>query len=332
MIEFLRCQYGVDRVAIVDTDCHHGDGTQDIYWHDPDTLFISLHQDGRTLYPGSGFPASWAGRMVATPQRPAAAPHTEEGFLRHPQRRPADSRRFQATAHRQLGRPGQSLLDHANMFSPGYAGDLAPECRHRRAGGGLLIEGAWLTSIWSSYMAVWISRVRSGLRYRQIRQSPAVTDAVKRPRPGARLLAERGNCEGPASGLQVSPAAFSRHRRLLRVAAGGDACEACGGAPRSTPYPTEGRHPGGASRAAPALPANRPRGDQASIKRRDRVPCRIERKTHLPSKTEERPSTYRSEGGIQGSKWTRPSMEMFHGLATAFSRHRHRRPRGRFLV
>ncbi len=55
MIEYIRQAYGVNRVAIVDTDCHHGDGTQDIYWHDPDTLFISIHQDGRTLYPGSGF-------------------------------------------------------------------------------------------------------------------------------------------------------------------------------------------------------------------------------------------------------------------------------------
>ncbi|HQN20203.1 MAG TPA: histone deacetylase, partial [Syntrophobacteraceae bacterium] len=55
MIEYLRNRYGVDRVAVVDTDCHHGDGTQDIYWHDPDTLYISVHQDGRTLYPGSGF-------------------------------------------------------------------------------------------------------------------------------------------------------------------------------------------------------------------------------------------------------------------------------------
>ncbi len=43
------------RVAVVDTDCHHGDGSQDIFWNDADTLFISLHQDGRTLYPGSGF-------------------------------------------------------------------------------------------------------------------------------------------------------------------------------------------------------------------------------------------------------------------------------------
>ena len=48
-----RC--GDRRVAIIDSDCHHGDGTQDIYWNDPDTLFISFHQDGRTLYPGTGF-------------------------------------------------------------------------------------------------------------------------------------------------------------------------------------------------------------------------------------------------------------------------------------
>jgi len=55
MVEYIRRHYGVRKVAIVDTDCHHGDGTQDIYWNDPDTLFISLHQDGRTLFPGSGF-------------------------------------------------------------------------------------------------------------------------------------------------------------------------------------------------------------------------------------------------------------------------------------
>ena len=54
MVEYLRRHWGIRRVAIVDTDVHHGDGTQDIYYHDPDTLFISFHQDGRTLYPGSG--------------------------------------------------------------------------------------------------------------------------------------------------------------------------------------------------------------------------------------------------------------------------------------
>lgn len=53
-LAYARHKYGDKRVAIIDTDCHHGDGTQDIFWNDPDTLFISFHQDGRTLYPGTG--------------------------------------------------------------------------------------------------------------------------------------------------------------------------------------------------------------------------------------------------------------------------------------
>jgi acetoin utilization deacetylase AcuC-like enzyme len=55
MIEYLRHKYGVKRVAVIDTDVHHGDGTQEIYYHDPDVLYVSFHQDGRTLYPGTGF-------------------------------------------------------------------------------------------------------------------------------------------------------------------------------------------------------------------------------------------------------------------------------------
>ncbi|OQX63176.1 MAG: histone deacetylase [Desulfococcus sp. 4484_241] len=83
MIEYLRTFHGIRRVAIVDTDCHHGDGSQDIYWHDPDTLFISMHQDGRTLYPGSGFPEEMggpnaAGRTLNIPLPPGTS---EEGFL-----------------------------------------------------------------------------------------------------------------------------------------------------------------------------------------------------------------------------------------------------------
>ncbi len=83
MIEFLREAYNIDRVAIVDTDCHHGDGTQDIYWHDPDTLFISIHQDGRTLYPGSGFPNELGGpNALGTTLNIPLPPNTsEDGFL-----------------------------------------------------------------------------------------------------------------------------------------------------------------------------------------------------------------------------------------------------------
>jgi acetoin utilization deacetylase AcuC-like enzyme len=44
---------GIKRIAIVDYDVHHGNGTQDCFWHDPDALFISLHQDNN--YPqGTG--------------------------------------------------------------------------------------------------------------------------------------------------------------------------------------------------------------------------------------------------------------------------------------
>ncbi|GAV21534.1 histone deacetylase family protein [Carboxydothermus pertinax] len=54
-VDYLRWVKGVKKIAIIDTDVHHGDGTQDIFYHDPDVLFISFHQDGRTLYPGTGF-------------------------------------------------------------------------------------------------------------------------------------------------------------------------------------------------------------------------------------------------------------------------------------
>ena len=41
--------FGIDRVAIIDWDVHHGNGTQDIFYNDPNVLTISLHQD--RLYP-----------------------------------------------------------------------------------------------------------------------------------------------------------------------------------------------------------------------------------------------------------------------------------------
>ncbi len=46
---------GAARVAYVDVDVHHGDGPDAIFAADPRVLTISLHQDGRTLFPGTGF-------------------------------------------------------------------------------------------------------------------------------------------------------------------------------------------------------------------------------------------------------------------------------------
>mgnify|MGYP006268486003 CR=1 FL=1 len=55
LVEYLREKYGLKRVLILDYDVHFGNGTSDIYYSDPSVLYISLHQDPRTLYPGTGF-------------------------------------------------------------------------------------------------------------------------------------------------------------------------------------------------------------------------------------------------------------------------------------
>jgi acetoin utilization protein AcuC len=55
MIECLREKHGLKRALILDYDVHFGNGTSDIYYEDPNVLFISLHQDPRTIYPGTGF-------------------------------------------------------------------------------------------------------------------------------------------------------------------------------------------------------------------------------------------------------------------------------------
>jgi acetoin utilization deacetylase AcuC-like enzyme len=44
--------HGLSRVAVLDFDVHHGNGTQDILWDDARALFVSSHQ--MPLYPGSG--------------------------------------------------------------------------------------------------------------------------------------------------------------------------------------------------------------------------------------------------------------------------------------
>ena len=44
--------HGAERVAILDWDVHHGNGTQDIFWGDPTVLFCSTHE--MPLYPGTG--------------------------------------------------------------------------------------------------------------------------------------------------------------------------------------------------------------------------------------------------------------------------------------
>ena len=61
--------HGVERVAIVDWDVHHGNGTQDIFWDDPSVLYCSTHQ--MPLYPGTGAKdETGVGNIVNAPLSP----------------------------------------------------------------------------------------------------------------------------------------------------------------------------------------------------------------------------------------------------------------------
>lgn len=53
-IETLRKEYGIQRVAYIDIDAHHGDGVFYAFEDDPDLIFVDIHEDGQYLYPGTG--------------------------------------------------------------------------------------------------------------------------------------------------------------------------------------------------------------------------------------------------------------------------------------
>jgi acetoin utilization deacetylase AcuC-like enzyme len=61
--------HGAERVAIIDWDVHHGNGTQDIFWDDPSVLYCSTHQ--MPLYPGTGAKdETGVGNIVNAPLSP----------------------------------------------------------------------------------------------------------------------------------------------------------------------------------------------------------------------------------------------------------------------
>lgn len=65
-----RARHGFRRVAVVDFDVHHGNGTQDIFWNDPDLFYASSHEF--PLYPGTGSASETgvAGNIVNAPLPP----------------------------------------------------------------------------------------------------------------------------------------------------------------------------------------------------------------------------------------------------------------------
>jgi acetoin utilization deacetylase AcuC-like enzyme len=64
-----RAAYDADRVAVVDFDVHHGNGTQEIFWSDPDLFYASTHQ--MPLFPGTGARTeTGVGNIFNAPLRP----------------------------------------------------------------------------------------------------------------------------------------------------------------------------------------------------------------------------------------------------------------------
>jgi acetoin utilization deacetylase AcuC-like enzyme len=66
---YARAKHGAERVAVIDWDVHHGNGTQDIFWSDKDLYFASTHQ--MPLYPGTGaLTEQGVGNVFNAPLRP----------------------------------------------------------------------------------------------------------------------------------------------------------------------------------------------------------------------------------------------------------------------
>jgi acetoin utilization deacetylase AcuC-like enzyme len=71
-----QAELGLERVAIVDWDVHHGNGTQDVAGDDESLLFVSLHQ--WPLYPGTGGPYEQGNNLVNIPLPPGTG---DAGYL-----------------------------------------------------------------------------------------------------------------------------------------------------------------------------------------------------------------------------------------------------------
>lgn len=249
MIEFIRSAYHIDKIAIVDTDCHHGDGTQDIYWHDPNTLFISIHQDGRTLYPGSGFINELGGPNAAgtTVNIPLPPNTSEEGFL-YVIKNIVLPMLDEFKPDIIINSAGQDNhysdpITNMNFSAQGYA-DLTSLLKPDIAvlEGGYAIEGAL------PYVNVGIILAMAGIDYtkvkepgynaERIRQSPKITRYIEdisekimtlwnqREQIKAQLQADKKVEERPRRIFYDTDGIIENQKEAIRI------CHACGGAIR----------------------------------------------------------------------------------------------------
>ena len=84
--ENLLRNFGLERILVIDTDAHAGDGLYEVFCTDSRVLFLSIHQDPRTVYPGKGFvheigDREGTGYSVNIPLSPRSADRTYEYVL-----------------------------------------------------------------------------------------------------------------------------------------------------------------------------------------------------------------------------------------------------------
>jgi acetoin utilization deacetylase AcuC-like enzyme len=259
MVEYLRHTFGIRRVAIIDTDCHHGDGTQDIYWHDPDTLYISIHQDGRTLYPGSGFPNELGGpNAVGTTINIPLPPYTSEEGILYAAKNVVLPILSEFKPEIIINSAGQDNhysdpITNMNFSARGYA-DLTAMIRPDIAvlEGGYSIEGAL------PYVNLGIILSMAGIKYdsvkepdydpEKIRQSSNVTAAIEkncefvnafwqqRERIRERIMSEQELVERSRSIFYDTDGIYETQKETVRI------CEECGGALRIDSSSDRGMH------------------------------------------------------------------------------------------
>ena len=75
---------GVERIAYIDVDVHHGDGVQAMFWNDPRVMTISIHESPTSLFPGTGWPSETGGPSAPGTAVNIAVPAgtNDQGWLR----------------------------------------------------------------------------------------------------------------------------------------------------------------------------------------------------------------------------------------------------------
>ena len=225
----MQAEHGVGRVAIVDYDVHHGNGTQEIFWEDDSVLFVSLHQ--WPFYPGTGGPTEQSETTVNVPLSAGSgddeyllafdqrvAPAVEQfgpelllvsaGFDAH-EEDPLAQMRISADGFRELSRRCAALAPRvAAVLEGGYNVATLPGSGHSGAGRILLGKDN--------------GRLRAGRR----NQSPRVVRSPRSLRPGERVDLLQVSAGGPRKAspetgegthpkwVRVSPARWKEPRAL----------------------------------------------------------------------------------------------------------------------